>query len=109
MIFEDTYSDNKYHVKKYNISECGDLTLDENYESFRSMLKLLSERAVTGKVAIALVENTIGMFVLEDQWVLNCIMEKNLRVGISKDNYNSIMGNQIDKFEVALAYNLEKS
>jgi DNA ligase-1 len=108
MIFEDTYSDNKYHVKKYNISECGDLTLDENYESFRSMLKLLSERAVTGKVAIALVENTIGMFELEDQWVLNCIMEKNLKVGISKDNYNSIMGNQIDKFEVALAYNLEK-
>jgi DNA ligase-1 len=108
MIFEDTYSDNKYHVKKYNISECGDLTLDENYESFRSMLKLLSERAVTGKVAIALVENTIGTYVLEDQWVLNCIMEKNLKVGISKDNYNSIMGNQIDKFEVALAYNLEK-
>lgn len=107
-IFEDTYSDNKYHVKKYNISECGDMTLDENYESFRSMLKLLSERTVTGKVAIALVENTIGMFELEDQWVLNCIMEKNLRVGISKDNYNSIMGNQIDKFEVALAYNLEK-
>ena len=108
MIFEDTYSDNKYHVKKYNISECGDLTLDENYESFRSMLKLLSERTVTGKAAIELVENTIGMYELEDQWVLNCIMEKNLRVGISKDNYNSIMGNQIDKFEVALAYNLEK-
>jgi DNA ligase-1 len=108
MIFEDTYSDNKYHVKKYNIDECGDLTLDENYESFRSMLKLLSERTVTGKVAIALVENTIGMYELEDQWVLNCIMEKNLRVGISKDNYNSIMGNKIDKFEVALAYNLEK-
>jgi DNA ligase-1 len=108
MIFEDTYSDHKYHVKKYNIWECGDLTLDDNYDTFHSMLKLLSERTVTGKAAIELVENTIGMYVLDDQWVLNCIMEKNLKVGISKDNFNDAMGNVIDKFEVALAYNLEK-
>jgi DNA ligase-1 len=108
MIFEDTYSDNKYHVKKYNIWETGDLTLDANYDTFHSMLKLLSERTVTGKAAIELVENTIGMYVLDDQWVLNCIMEKNLKIGISKDNFNDVMGNVIDKFEVALAYNLEK-
>lgn len=108
MIFEDTYSDNKYHVKKYNIWECGDLTLDDNYDTFHSMLKLLSERTVTGKAAIELVENTIGMYVLDDQWVLNCVMEKNLKVGISKDNFNDVMGNVIENFEVALAYNLEK-
>jgi DNA ligase-1 len=108
MIFEDTYSDNKYHVKKYNIWEAGDLTLDANYDTFHSMLKLLSERTVTGKAAIELVENTIGMYVFEDQWVLNCVMEKNLKVGISKDNFNDVMGNAIENFEVALAYNLEK-
>lgn len=108
MIFEDTYSDRKYHVKKYNIWECGDLTLDENYDTFHSMLEQLAERKVTGKAAIELVENTIGMYELEDQWVLNCIMEKNLRIGISKDNFNDAAGNVIDKFEVALAYNLEK-
>lgn len=108
MIFEDTYSDHKYHVKKYNIWECGDLTLDKNYDTFHSMLKLLSERTVTGKAAIELVENTIGMYELEDQWVLDGIMEKNLKIGISKDNFNDAVGNVIDKFEVALAYNLEK-
>ena len=108
MIFEDTYSDQKYHVKKYNIWECGDLTLDDNYDTFHSMLKLLSERTVTGKAAIELVENTIGMYILEDQWVLDGVMEKNLKVGISKDNFNDAVGNVIDKFEVALAYNLEK-
>lgn len=108
MIFEDTYSDRKYHVKKYNIWECGDLTLDDNYDTFHSMLKLLSERTVTGKAAIELVENTIGMYVLDDQWVLNGIMEKNLKIGISKDNFNDVMGNAIENFEVALAYNLEK-
>jgi DNA ligase-1 len=108
MIFEDTYSDRKYHVKKYNIWECGDLTLDGNYDTFHSMLKLLSERTVTGKAAVELVENTIGMYELEDQWVLNCIMEKNLKIGISKDNFNDAMGNVIENFEVALAHNLEK-
>ena len=108
MIFEDTYSDRKYHVKKYSVQETGPLTLDEHYPTFREMLDNLSTRTVTGKAAIELVENTIGMYVLDDQWVLNCIMEKNLKVGISKDNFNDAMGNVIENFEVALAYNLEK-
>lgn len=108
MIFEDTYSDRKYHVKKYNIWETGPLTIDEHYPVFRDMLNILSNREVTGKAAIELVERTIGMYVLDDQWVLNCVMEKNLKVGISKDNFNDAMGNVIENFEVALAYNLEK-
>lgn len=108
MIFEDTYSDRKYHVKKYNIQEAGPYTLDTHYLIFREMLDTLANREVTGKAAIELVEKTIGMFVLEDQWVLDGVMEKNLKVGISKDNFNDAIGNVIDKFEVALAYNLEK-
>lgn len=108
MIFEDTYSDRKYHVKKYNVSYAGSYTLDEHYSTFRDMLDQLSERTVTGKAAIKLVEDTIGWYVPEDQWVLNGVMEKNLKVGISKDNFNDVTGNAIDKFEVALAYNLEK-
>lgn len=108
MIFEDTYSDRKYHVKKYNIQEVGPYTLDTHYPIFREMLDTLANREVTGKAAIELVEKTIGMFVLEDQWILDGVMEKNLKVGISKDNFNDAIGNVIDKFEVALAYNLEK-
>lgn len=108
MIFEDTYSDRKYHVKKYSVQETGDLTLDKNYDTFHSMLEQLAERTVTGKSAIELVERTIGMYILEDQWVLDGVMEKNLKIGISKDNFNDAVGNVIDKFEVALAYNLEK-
>lgn len=108
MIFEDTYSDRKYHVKKYNVLYTSSYTLDEHYSIFRDMLDQLSERTVTGKAAIKLVEDTIGWYVPEDQWVLNGVMEKNLKVGISKDNFNDVTGNTIDKFEVALAYNLEK-
>lgn len=108
MVFEDTYSDRKYHVKKYNIYETGPLTIDEHYPVFRDMLDILSNREVTGKAAVELVENTIGQYELDDQWILDCIMEKNLKVGISKDNFNGTIGDIIEDFKVALAYNLEK-
>lgn len=107
-IFEDTYSDRKYYVKNYNIWSCGSLTIDNNYDTFHSMLNLLANRVVTGNAAIELVSDTIGMYVLEDQWVLNGVMDKNLKIGISKDNFNDAIGNTIEKFEVALAHHLEK-
>ena len=107
-IFEDTYSDRKYHVKKYNVREIGFLTIDEYYSEFRAVLDALSERKITGNEAKALVESVIGSFVPEDQWILNGIMSKNLKIGISKDNFNDVCGNAIENFEVALAYNLEK-
>lgn len=107
-IFEDTYSDRKYHVKKYNVREIGFLTIDEYYSEFRAVLDALSERKITGNEAKSLVESVIGSFVPEDQWILNGIMNKNLKIGISKDNFNDVCGNAIENFEVALAYNLEK-
>lgn len=107
-IFEDTYSDRKYYVKKYNVRDIGFLTIDEYYSEFRRMLDALADRQVTGNEAKALVESIIGSYVLEDQWILNGIMNKNLKIGISKDNFNDVVGNVIDDFEVALAYNLEK-
>lgn len=109
-IFEDAYSDRKYHVKKYEIRTdiIGKLSIDTHYYVFRRMLDVLTNREVTGKKAIDLVETTISLFVKEDQWILSGVLNKNLKIGISKDNYNSIFNNQIDNFEVALAYNLEK-
>lgn len=107
-IFEDTYSDRKYYVKKYNVRDIGFLTIDEYYSEFRRMLDALADRQVTGNEAKALVESIIGSYVLEDQWILNGIMSKNLKIGISKDNFNDVCGNAIENFEVALAYNLEK-
>ena len=107
-IFEDTYSDRKYYVKKYNVRDIGFLTIDEYYSEFRRMLDALADRQITGNEAKALVESVIGSYVSEDQWILNGIMSKNLKIGISKDNFNDVCGNAIENFEVALAYNLEK-
>ena len=71
------------------------------------MLQDLSSRKVTGNAAIVLVEETIGMYRLEDQWILNAIMERNLKIGLSLDNFDKVAGNT-KKFEVALAHNLDK-
>lgn len=106
-IFEDAYSDQMYYVKKYNITSSGSLTIDENYDMFHAILVKLSTREITGNLAIALVETIINSFVAEDQWILNAIMERNLKIGLSLDNFDKVVGNT-KKFEVALAHNLDK-
>lgn len=106
-IFEDTYSDQMYYVKKYNVTSSGSLTIDENYDMFHAILVKLSTRELTGNLAIALVETIINSFVAEDQWILNAIMERNLKIGLSLDNFDKVTGNT-KKFEVALAHNLDK-
>lgn len=106
-IFEDAYSDQMYYVKKYNVTSSGSLTIDENYDMFHAILVKLSTREITGNLAIALVETIINSFVAEDQWILNAIMERNLKIGLSLDNFDKVAGNT-KKFEVALAHNLDK-
>lgn len=106
-IFEDAYGDQMYYVKKYNITSSGSLTIDENYDMFHAILVKLSTRELTGNLAIALVETIINSFVAEDQWILNAIMERNLKIGLSLDNFDKVAGNT-KKFEVALAHNLDK-
>lgn len=104
-IFEDAYSDQMYYVKKYDVKTDSVLTIDNDYSIFHNMLNDLSSRKVTGNSAIDLVEKTIGLYCIEDQLILNAIMERNLKIGISGDNFRKVIGDS-KKFEVALAYNL---
>lgn len=107
-IFEDAYGSQKYYVKKYEVKKDSVLTIDNDYSIFHNMLQDLSSRKVTGNVAIALVEETIGMYRLEEQWLLISIMDRNLKIGISLDNFSKVSG-ESSKFEVALAHNLDKT
>lgn len=107
-IFEDTYGSQKYYVKKYNVKTDSILTIDNDYSVFHNMLQKLASREVTGNDAIALVEDTIGMYRLEEQWLLCRVIDRNLKIGISMENFLSIVGGKEDKFEVALAFNLDK-
>lgn len=111
-IFEDTYGPQKYFVKKYNVKSSGNLTIDDSYHVFNNMLNYLSSRIITGNAAIELVENTIGLYILEDQWVLKAVMDRNLKIGLSINNFSKVSGddkNDSSKFEVALAHNLDKT
>lgn len=108
LIFQDTYdTKRKYYVKKFNVTGIGDLTIDEDYMEFHGMLNALNARIVTGNAAVELVEMTIGMYIKEDQDLLCKILNRNLKVGVSLDNFNKTSGESIDKFQVALAKKLQ--
>lgn len=105
-IFEDTYGSQKYYIKKYNITSSGSLTIDEDYDMFHAMLVKLSAREITGHYAVIVLETIINSFVVEDQWILNAIIDRNLKIGISLDNFVKVTG-ETKKFQVALAHNLD--
>lgn len=109
-IFIDTYDTSKnYYVKKFEVVKEGNLTIDNDYIIFHHLLELLSSREVTGNTAVLMIQNTIEDFVKEDQDILIKILKRNLKIGISSENFNSIIGveNSIKKFSVALANKLK--
>ena len=108
IIFLDTYdTTKKYFVKKFNVTATGPLTIDENYPVFRETLTKLSKRIITGNDAIQEVEHVIGLFNKEDQEILINIINRNLKIGVSIDNFNDVCP-VFTKFEVALAEPLHK-
>jgi len=56
-----------------------------------------------------LLSSTIQEFIPEDQEVLASIVDRNLKIGLSADSFNKLLGKAAPKkFEVTLAYNLDK-
>ena len=114
-IFNDTYDHSrKYFVHKYN-KNWGDgyifgnvLTIDDHYDVFHDMLDVLNSRETTGNNAIALVEETIARFIVEDRPILHAIHARNLKIGVSSTSFNKHSDEKIEKFKVALACNLDK-
>lgn len=110
-IFNDCYDNSrKYYVKKFNMpTSAGNLTIEGNYDAFHNMLVTLVDRKVTGNDAVAMVESVIGSYVAEDQPILAAIMDRNLKIGLSKETFGKLAGASMPaKFEVTLAYNLDK-
>ena len=116
LIFADTYDKSRnYYVKKYDNDpftlfdvDHQYLTIDANYDVFHNMLERLNSREITGNAAIALVEDTIASFAEEDRPILNAIMDRNLKIGIAAESFNKTTDDALNKFEVALAFNLDK-
>jgi DNA ligase-1 len=106
-IFEDTYGSQKYYVKKFDVKESGSLSIDENYIIFKALLNDLRYRKTSGNKAIAEVQTILAMFNEDDQKVLKAILDRNLKIGLSLDNFSKV-SDSTQKFEVSLAYNLDK-
>ncbi len=105
-ILKDTYGGRKYFVKKYEICNSGNLTIDQDYQLFHSLLDQLANRELTGNAAIGAVEGTIGAFRPCDQVWLARILDGNLKIGAG--NTFSKNTGTIDKYPCALANVLEK-
>lgn len=109
LIFEDTYGPQKYYIKKFVPNgNVGHLFIDIDYEVFHYMLMDLASRRVTGDAAYKKLQETVALYDLYSQEILCRIIDRNLKIGISWDNYLSVIGQKKSKFEVALAMNLDK-
>jgi DNA ligase-1 len=108
-IFEDTYGPQKYYIKKFVPNgEYGHLFIDIDYDTFHNTLMKLANREVTGDAAERLLQATVALFEYESQEILYKIIDRNLKIGISLDNFLDVIGEKESKFEVALAMNLDK-
>lgn len=110
LIFEDTYGPQKYYIKKFAPNgDYGHLSIDVDYGTFHCTLVDLVTRKVTGDAAYKLLEDTVALYDYESQEILCKIIDRNLKVGISLDNFLDVIGEKETKFEVALAENLNKA
>lgn len=109
-IFEDTYDGKRnYGVKKFEINKCGSKTLDKHYTMFHNLLDVLNKRELTGNAAIEAVENMIERFADEDQNILINIMERKLTIGISKNSFAKVVGqDNCTEYKVTLAFPIDK-
>lgn len=108
-IFEDTYGKQKYYIKKFVPNGYyGHLFIDIDYDTFHNTLMKLANREVTGDAAERLLQDTVALFEYESQEILYKIIDRNLKIGVSLDNFLDVIGEKASKFEVALAENLNK-
>lgn len=110
LIFEDTYGPQKYYIKKFAPNgDYGHLFIDIDYDTFHNTLMKLANREVTGDAAYKLLEDTVALYDYESQEILYKIIDRNLKIGVSLDNFLDVIGEKDTKFEVALAENLNKA
>ena len=111
-IFSDTYSADKYNITPKNLTfgeVNGTKTIDSDYGEFHGLLLELKDREITGSAALRETQSVINEFDLNSQEILRRILDRNLCVGITKAQFDKIVGNEKENaFEVALAYNLDK-
>ena len=104
LIFEDTYGSQKYYIKMFvPDGEYGNLSIDNDYGTFHCTRVDLVTRTVTGDAAYRHLQKTVALYDYESQEILYKIIDRNLKIGVSLDNFLDVIGEKETKFEVALA------
>lgn len=105
-IFKDAYDDVNYYVRKFpETDECGPWAIDDHYENWHQLLTDLSNKVFTGNDAIEHILQVYTMFTRRDQEVLRNILLQNLKIGVSRDNFQKVAP-IFDVYEVSLAEQL---
>ena len=109
-VFDDCYGKRKYYIKTFEPNGIvGYNTIDNDYIDFHNALDRLAKREITGDAAYAYLQEVVSRYTADDQVVLCKIIDRNLKIGISLDNFLDIIGKKSEKYEVALAESFSKA
>lgn len=106
-ILDDCYTSDVYGVLNYPLLASGEKTIDQNYGEFHDLLQKLARRELTGGAAVTAVSDLIGQFRKEDQLYLDCVLQHNMKIGITEKSYKQISCPSEIRYEVALAKNIK--
>lgn len=111
-ILSDTYDKTRTYgitTKNLSIKLHGSLAIDSDYSRFHDVLDKCACRKLTGNAAIDAVTDAIQQFTKESQQLLLDIIDRNIAIGVSYDSWCKIAGIKRVKFEVPLAFHLDKA
>jgi hypothetical protein len=97
-VFDDCYGKRKYYIKTFEPNGIvGYNTIDNDYIDFHTALDRLAKREITGDAAYAYLQEVVSKYTADDQAVLCKIIDRNLKIGISLDNFLDIIGKKSEK------------
>ncbi len=104
-IFEQTYGEHKFYVTKVDVEVVGDLTIEDGWADYKQVLWQCECHHITGNEARLALQTELERFQEEDQKILLNVLAHNLKIGVSRDNFQKIAP-IFEVYEVSLAEQL---
>jgi len=104
-IFEHTYGEHKYFVTKVVPESYGTCTIETHWKDYEQVLWQCEVHHIVGDEARMALKWELERFQEEDQKILLNVLAHNLKIGVSRDNFQKIAP-IFDVYEVSLAEQL---
>ena len=102
------FSEAKYYVKKYEKISHGHETFESCSNEIYKLMDKLAARKITGNAAVEAVENLYSRLDKKETRPFECILNKDLKVGVSATTISKVYKGVLDtKISVALAQKFE--